>query len=123
MKDMLVLFFLVIGVFFSLMGGVGLLRFPDLYIRLSASSKAATLGVGSLLLAAAVHFGEPSVLGLVLATLVFLALTMPVAAHMIARAAYEARVPLSSKTWVDERQQSLNGELPDARGKTSSPPP
>ena len=46
---------LVVGSLFSLLAALGLLRFPDLYTRMHAASKAGTVGSGLLLLAAGLH--------------------------------------------------------------------
>ncbi len=117
MREAVVLLLLALGTFFSLMGALGLVRFPDLYARLSATSKAATLGAGSFLLAVAVHFGGAAVIGISLATIAFLFLTMPVAAHVIARAAYEKNVPLWEGTLCDERREFLQKEDAEGEGK------
>jgi multicomponent Na+:H+ antiporter subunit G len=93
---------LVIGSLFVFLSGVGLIRFPDLFMRMQATTKAATLGVGSLLLALAVRYSELDITARSLLILAFIFLTAPVAAHAIARAAYVARVPLWEKTLVDE---------------------
>jgi multicomponent Na+:H+ antiporter subunit G len=87
---------------FSLLAGVGILRMPDLYTRMSATTKAATLGVGSALLAVAVYFGELGVAARALAAVAFVFLTAPVAAHMIGRASYFVGVPLCSETVINE---------------------
>ena len=75
---------------------------PDVFCRASATTKAATLGVGCVLVATALHFDDLRVTTRVLATIAFLLLTAPVAAHMIARAAYRSRIPLWSGTVRDE---------------------
>ncbi|MFC7177274.1 monovalent cation/H(+) antiporter subunit G [Halosegnis marinus] len=76
-----------IGAFFLFIGTVGLLRLPDVYNRMHATSKATTIGASSILLAATVHFG-PSGAGLVaFAGIVFLFVTAPTGAHMISRSA------------------------------------
>jgi multicomponent Na+:H+ antiporter subunit G len=90
------------GMTFMLIAGLGILRMPDLYMRMSATTKAATLGVGLILVAAAVHFQDIAVTSKVIATIVFLLLTSPVAAHMIGRAAYFDGVPLWDQSVVDE---------------------
>lgn len=90
------------GALFSLMAGVVILRMPDLYTRMSATTKATTLGVGSILLAVAVYFGELGIAARALAAVAFVLLTAPVAAHMIGRASYFVGVPLWEKTVVDE---------------------
>jgi multicomponent Na+:H+ antiporter subunit G len=99
---MLIAFLVLAGAAFMMIAAVGLLRLPDLYMRMSATTKAATLGVGMILVAAAIFFDDIAVGSRALATIVFLLLTAPVAAHMIGRAAYFDGVPLWSKSIVDE---------------------
>lgn len=91
-----------IGAFFMFVAALGIVRMPDLFLRMSATSKAATLGVASVLLATAVHFGDLGIASRAVATIFFLLLTTPVAAHIIARAAYFANVPLWEGTVRDE---------------------
>jgi multicomponent Na+:H+ antiporter subunit G len=98
----------VVGAVFLLLAGIGILRLPDLFCRASATTKAATLGVGCVLVAAAFHFGDLRVTTRVLATIAFLLLTAPVAAHMIARAAYRCGTPLWTGTVRDELR-AMNG--------------
>jgi multicomponent Na+:H+ antiporter subunit G len=100
---------LVLGTLFMLLAAVGLLRLPDVYLRMSAASKAATLGVSLVLLGAAVHFGSLAVVGRVLAIVTFLFLTAPVAAQVIGRAAHRRGSPLWQGTTVDELAGSEGG--------------
>ena len=102
MSQWIVSAFLLIGASFLFLAAVGVLRMPDLYTRMQAATKAGTLGVGFVLLAAAADFGELGVTITVTLAIAFFLLTAPVAAHMIARAAYLARVPLWSGTVRDE---------------------
>lgn len=80
---------LVIGGAFTLLGAFGLVRFPDVMLRLHGPSKATTLGLGGLLTASLVYFGGlgegPSVHELLIT--LFVALTGPASALSIARAA------------------------------------
>ncbi len=92
----------VFGTAFMILAGVGIIRLPDLYCRASATTKAATLGIGCLLAATAIHFGDLRVTTRVLATIAFLFLTAPVAAHLIGRAAYRSNAPLWQGTVRDE---------------------
>lgn len=94
--------FLLIGAFFMFVAGLGLLRMPDIYMRLHTNTKSATFGVGFLLLGAALHFGEFAISIRALAILAFLFATAPVAAHMIGRAAYISKAPLWKETLGDE---------------------
>ena len=78
---------LVIGSGFALVAAVGVVRFPDLYTRMHAASKAGTLGSGVLLIALAVDAAELDVATRAVAGIVFLLLTAPISAHLLARAA------------------------------------
>jgi len=82
------------GGFFALIAGLGLLRLPDVMIRMHASTKAGTLASGLVLLAVALHFGTMSVTAKVVMAVLFLLLTAPIAGHMIGRAAIRTGVPL-----------------------------
>jgi multicomponent Na+:H+ antiporter subunit G len=93
---------LIVGAAFLLLASIGVVRMPDLYMRMSAATKAATLGIGCMLAAVALHFSGFGVTSRAVATIVFFLLTAPVAAHMIGRAAYFVGVPLWSGTVCDE---------------------
>lgn len=67
-----------------------------------ASSKAGTLGAGMILAAVAVLYGTDEIVARAVAAIFFLLLTVPVASHMIGRAAYITGVKLWSGTVVDE---------------------
>ena len=112
MLDGLIAFLMFSGSFFTLIASVGLLRMPDLFMRLSATTKAATLGVALVLVAVAVHFRDMTVTGQVLAITAFLVLTAPVAAHMIARAAYFNRLPLWEGSCYDDLRERLVPKQP-----------
>ena len=90
------------GTLFLLLAAIGILRMPDLYCRASATTKAATLGVGCVLVSTSLYFSDLQVTTRVLATIAFLLLTAPVAAHMIARAAYRQQIPMWRGTVRDE---------------------
>ncbi|WP_121741215.1 monovalent cation/H(+) antiporter subunit G [Natronorubrum halophilum] len=93
---------IVVGCFFLTVGTVGLLRLPNVYNRMHATSKPTTLGTAAIFLAGFVYFG-PGNEGLTsLIGIVFLFLTVPTGAHMIARSAERIGVPfLGSVTWPD----------------------
>jgi len=93
---------LAIGCLFMLVTGIALIRLPDIYTRMSGATKATTLGVGFILLAFALHFGELGVAARALITFVFVLVTAPIAAHMIGRAAYLNQVPLWEESVCDE---------------------
>jgi len=78
------------GAVFSLTAAIGILRFPDLYTRMHAASKAGTLGSCTMLLALAVLALDLASSTRALAGIAFFLLTAPVAAHLIARASHTA---------------------------------
>lgn len=91
--EYLVVFLLLVGGFFSLVGSFGLAKLSDFYKRLHGPTKATTLGVGGILLAAMLLHpmrGEDTNLRELLIT-IFLFLTAPVSAHMMAKAALALR--------------------------------
>jgi multicomponent Na+:H+ antiporter subunit G len=94
-QDILALAALVFGLFFSLVGIVGLVRFPDVYCRIHASGKVATLGLVGLLATSALLLPETALKALALA--LFVVITSPVASHAIASAAYRQGVPVNSE--------------------------
>lgn len=102
MNEILSALVLLSGAIFTLLAAVGILRMPDIYMRMSAVTKASAMGVGSMLLAAAIYFSDLGIASRALATLLFLLLTAPIAAHRIGRAAYFVGVPLWDKTLCDE---------------------
>jgi multicomponent Na+:H+ antiporter subunit G len=93
---------LVAGAVFMLLAAIGLLRLPDLLMRMSATSKAATLGAALMLLGAAAHFGTAAVLGRAVVIAAFLFLTAPLAAHAIGRAGDRRGSPLWEGMIADE---------------------
>ena len=102
MMSIVVLILAFLGAFLVFLASVGILRMPDLFLRMSATAKAGTLGVGFMLLAAILHFQNFVITSRALAIIVFLFLTAPVAAHMNARAAYFDGTPLWEGTVRDD---------------------
>jgi multicomponent Na+:H+ antiporter subunit G len=94
--------FLLVGALFMFLAAVGLLRMPDLFTRMHANTKSATLGVGCLMIGTAIYFADLATATRALAVVVFLFITVPVGSHLIARAAYFAGVPLWEGTLSDE---------------------
>lgn len=97
----------LLGGFFSLMAGLGILRLPDVLIRMHASTKAGTLGCGLILGAVALWFGDVATVSRALATIAFLLITAPVAAHMIGRAAFRSGVALWRTTIEEGVEKTL----------------
>ena len=111
--DIIIYIFLGIGVFFNVLAGVGLLRFPDVYTRLHAGTKCTTFGsiflIGSVILTGLRMWWDGNVNGSVLSihsifALIAILLTNPVGAHAIARAAHRSGV-MPAKAVVDDLKE------------------
>jgi multicomponent Na+:H+ antiporter subunit G len=92
----------VVGAAFMLLAAVGVLRMPDLFLRLQATSKATTFGVGCLMLGVAFHFADFGTALRAAAIVVLFFVTAPIAAHVIARAAYFIGAELWQGNVIDE---------------------
>ncbi len=103
--SVLVAALLIVGAIFSLLAAIGILRFPDLYTRMHAASKAGTIGSGLLLLAAGVHSLDAAILIRALAGFFFFVLTAPISAHLLAKAAHQAGYKLTKLSVVDQLPQ------------------
>lgn len=95
----------VLGAIFALLAALGILRFPDLYTRMHAASKAGVVGAGLIMLAISVVAGDGSVILRALIGIGFLLLTTPVSAHLLAKVAYFSGYKPSDISVVDDLQR------------------
>lgn len=102
MSDAVIGILMLVGTFFMFVASVGICRMPDLFMRLSANTKASTLGAALLLAGSAIYFNDYDITSRIVAIIGFIVLTTPVAAHMLGRAAYMSNVPLWEGTICDE---------------------
>jgi len=93
---------LLAGTALAIVAGVGLNRFPDVFARMHAATKPATLGLLLVLLGAALRVSDPGDVAKLLLVGLLQFITAPIGAHMIGRAAYRAGTELSPDTVVDE---------------------
>ncbi|MCP5468677.1 MAG: monovalent cation/H(+) antiporter subunit G [Deltaproteobacteria bacterium] len=99
---------IIIGSLFIFLAALGVLRFPDLFSRLHAASKAASFGLSCLVLGVIFFLKDPRVVVEGIVVIVFTYLTLPIASHLIARASYFLRVPRWKATVIDELGEILN---------------
>lgn len=103
MIDILTSIFLLLGAGLMFIAGLGILRMPDLPIRMHATTKAGALGGGLMVVAVGIYyFDDGAVVARAVAIVIFIILTAPVAAHVIGRAGYFCGVPLWKGTIKDE---------------------
>ncbi|MFV8225559.1 monovalent cation/H(+) antiporter subunit G [Christiangramia aquimixticola] len=104
MIDILIGTIATFGALFVLLAAIGIVRMPDTYLRISVTTKAATLGVGLVLLSTTVFFSNSDVTSQAFVIILFLFLTAPVSAHLIGRASYFIGVKLWDKSVMDDLQ-------------------
>ncbi|AFZ74198.1 monovalent cation/H(+) antiporter subunit G [Natronobacterium gregoryi] len=97
-----VVLLVVLGVFFTMVAAVGMLRLPDIYTRSHAATKADTLGAGFSILAVGIYFGTAGELLRAGLLLVFIYITNPTAAHAVTRAAYSQDIEVWTVDGNDE---------------------
>ena len=102
--DLLAAVAMLVGTFFMVITGVGLVRFPDVYTRMHAAGKAGTIGIALLILAPTVYFApsEPFVSLRGVLAIVFQFLTTPGATYLLAHASYVTSYPTHDGTELDE---------------------
>ncbi|MEQ8600865.1 MAG: monovalent cation/H(+) antiporter subunit G [Devosia sp.] len=97
---------LVLGAAFTLLATIGVVRLPDLYTRMHAASKAGAVGGGLILLAVAVLSQDAAVSVRAIIGVMFVLLTTPVSAHLLARASYLTGYRPCNDTVIDDIAQS-----------------
>jgi multicomponent Na+:H+ antiporter subunit G len=102
MLDTVTAILIAAGAILMFVAGLGITRMPDLFLRMSATTKVATLGVGTILLAVTLYFNDLVTTFHAVATILFIFISAPVGAHMIGRAAYFTGVPLWKGTLVND---------------------
>lgn len=105
MSNIIGMIFIVVGLIFDFFGCLGLVRLPDVYNRLQASTKCVTFGTCSILFGAFLMLGITAAGIKVLLCIIFLVLTAPVSAHVLARGAHISGVKLWKKSVVDRYRE------------------
>jgi multicomponent Na+:H+ antiporter subunit G len=108
MTDVLSAALMVGGATLALIAGIGLQRFPDVFARMHAATKPATLGLALVLTGAALRMPDAGAVAKLLLVIALQFITAPTGSHLVGRATYRAGTELSDATAVDE----LAGEPP-----------
>ena len=103
--EILATLFLLVGLGFFLVGAIGVVRMPDIYMRIHAVSKCSTLGLLGMLLAACLALGTDDVAAKAIAVIVFTVVATPIGSHLLAKAALEIRQPKWDRTINDEHAE------------------
>lgn len=124
MSDWIIGILATFGAIFILLAAIGIVRMPDLYLRISVTTKAATLGIGLILACAAIYFNEMAITSRVMAIILFMLLTAPVGAHLLGRASYFIGIPMWKKSVMDRLkgmyQKRTHKLLSEDEGETNT---
>lgn len=110
MTDIIIMILVAIGSAFILLAAIGMIRMPDFYLRVSVSTKASTLGIGLILIASGIHFNSFEMVSRSTAIILFMLLTAPVGAHMLARACYKSDTRMWDKSVIDDLKDKYDLE-------------
>jgi multicomponent Na+:H+ antiporter subunit G len=118
MSELIAGVLIILGGIFAVIGALGLLRMPDVLIRMHASTKIGTLSTGLILAGCAVVFGTSEIIIRVVAIMLFILLTAPIGAHMMGRSVLSTGVPL----WKNEDipDAKVNDLMPKAQQKSDT---
>ena len=108
MKELLGQIFIIVGLAFDFFGCLGLVRLPDVYNRLQASTKCVTLGTCSILLGLFLFKGFTAAGMKAILCILFILLTAPVSAHALSRAAHISGVRLWKDSVCDKYEEDKN---------------
>jgi multicomponent Na+:H+ antiporter subunit G len=107
MSEIIGYILIIIGIFFDISGCIGLVRLPDVYNRLQASTKCVTLGTILLLIGVALISNLAALNAKAIICAVFILITSPTAAHAIAKGAYASGVKLWENSVVDKYGEDI----------------
>ncbi|MHC4113808.1 MAG: monovalent cation/H(+) antiporter subunit G [Planctomycetota bacterium] len=108
MTDFFGYILIITGILFDIFGCIGLVRFPDVYNRLQASTKCVTLGTILLLVGVALISGMGAITAKAVICAVFILITSPTAAHAIAKGAHMSGIKLWKDSIVDKYAEEVD---------------
>ena len=114
MNETIGLILILIGVLFDISGCVGLVRLPDVYNRIQASTKCVVLGTALILFGSVIWIGTLHMLIKGLVCILFILITSATAAHALSRGAYRAGVAMCEESVVDRYAEFLEEEATEA---------
>lgn len=119
--NIIIILLLLIGTFFIFSSAVGIIRFPGVFTRLHAATKAPTLGIISILIATFLFLygSHQLVSGKLLLAILFIFLSSPVAGHMLSRAAHKSGVKPYLRHREDEYEDYIKNQEKAGRDSPS----
>ena len=111
MSNTIAIIIISVGVFFDIAGCIGLIRLPDIYNRLQASTKCVTLGTCLILFGVLIYMGFNSISLKALLCILFIVCASPTAAHAISRASHKAGIQLWKGSMFDKYKEDKEGMI------------
>jgi len=96
---------IILGSLFMLLGAVGLLRFPDIFMRMHAATKAPSLGATLMLIAFALYFADAITTTKAIVIMLFIFMTTPIASHAIGATAHRLKIKKWHKMKIDDLER------------------
>ncbi|HLW19745.1 MAG TPA: monovalent cation/H(+) antiporter subunit G [Cyclobacteriaceae bacterium] len=121
MIDWVIIISSTIGTLSILLAAVGIVRMPDIYLRISVTTKAATMGIGLILIGAAMYFNELGITSRVIAIIFFMLLTAPVGAHMLGRASYFTGIKMWDRSVYDDLKDKYDPKTHELSSESKPP--
>lgn len=109
-SDLITGILLLMGALFMLLAAIGLVRMPDLYMRMHATTKAPAMGMLLLLAGLCTCFPQTSVIIKSLLVIIFIFITAPVSTHLISRTAYQMKVKKWKNTIYDDWEKFVQDD-------------
>ncbi|WP_282037610.1 monovalent cation/H(+) antiporter subunit G [Saccharicrinis aurantiacus] len=103
--EIVIIILLAVGSLLMLLGAIGLNRFPDIFMRMHAATKAPSLGALLMLMAFAFYFSDMETSIKAIVIIVFIFLTTPIASHAIAATAHRLKVKKWDKMEIDDLER------------------
>jgi len=110
MTEILGIAFIAIGVLFDISGCIGLVRLPDVYNRIQASSKCVAAGTSLIIIGSVILVGTAAAAVKGGICIAFILITSSTAAHALAHAAYRSGLKPWTGTIVDKYQEDTDKE-------------
>ena len=103
--DIIAIIFVMLGALLMLIASIGIIRMPDIYIRMHATTKSTSLGILFIFVGASLVFAEPGVWIKAILSVIFIFMTVPIATHIIGKVAHIMKIPKWHKTIQDDLEE------------------
>ncbi len=103
--EIAIIIILALGSLLMLLGAIGLLRFPDIFMRMHAATKAPSLGAMLLLLGFVLYFTTWAIVIKAILIIVFIFITTPVASHAIGATAHQLKMKKWDRMKIDDLEE------------------